>query len=160
MTKDDAKERLDFALNNPSHTWELECAVNSLAKLATSIASLSGFHDDEKDLQSLLSISNPQKGKYITHERRLELSKWLDSQLLQAEIARMGEELGEAIDNIRRGSPKDDKLSEYTGWHVELIDVIIRILDTLGKREAPVGEILLTKMLFNSTREYKHGKSC
>jgi hypothetical protein len=49
------------------------------------------------------------------------------------------------------------------GWAVELVDALIRILDTLhgGDLDHPVDidHILELKMKYNESRPYKHGKS-
>lgn len=45
------------------------------------------------------------------------------------------------------------------GWAVELIDCIIRILDTLHQAGIDIDKITQEKMKYNETRPYKHGKA-
>ena len=66
-------------------------------------------------------------------------------------------EAGEAMEFVRTGDGSDDKLPQYRGVDVELVDIIIRALDLLGKREAPVGEILVAKLRKNAERGHMHG---
>ena len=39
----------------------------------------------------------------------------------------------------------------------ELVDVMIRVFDVAGKHELPLGSMLIEKMLYNLTREHRHG---
>lgn len=73
------------------------------------------------------------------------------------QIALMHSELSEALEADRK-SLKDDKLPQYDGRDVELIDALYRILDNLASRGVNIGEIALAKHEFNSTRPFKHGK--
>ena len=134
----------DFLSSPDTQRW-VASALGYCARLSAAVAETHGFHEDERHV--LLDLDEDH-------------AAWLRSQLLQAEIARMGEELGEAIDNIRHDSPPDDKCPEFPGWHVELgADLIIRALDTLAKRGIQPGEIFVAKTLVNIQRSWKHGKT-
>ena len=144
---------VDEFVNSPEIQVQVVNVLDYCARLSAAVAETHGFHEDEEQLKRLV-LSSPlyQEAGYSF--------EWLSLQLLQAEIARMGEELGEAIDNIRHNSPPDDKCPQFPGWHVELgADVIIRIFDTLGKRGINPGEIFVAKTLMNNGRAYKHGKN-
>lgn len=54
------------------------------------------------------------------------------------------------------GAPKP------SGILVELIDLLIRLFDALYRmgRSADAAEIILDKLRYNATREYRHGKIC
>lgn len=45
------------------------------------------------------------------------------------------------------------------GSAVEMIDCIIRLLDTLYSMDVDIDKVVLKKMIFNDSREYKHGKA-
>lgn len=60
-------------------------------------------------------------------------------------------EVSEALEGLRKGIP-DDKLPEYPMEAVEGVDILIRLLDYMGAKGYPVGEILEKKMAFNAIR--------
>jgi hypothetical protein len=67
-------------------------------------------------------------------------------------------EAGEAIENIRKPGP-DSHCPQFPGWHVEAIDILVRVFDTLGKRGIAPGEVFVAKTLVNNARSHKHGKN-
>jgi NTP pyrophosphatase (non-canonical NTP hydrolase) len=73
-------------------------------------------------------------------------------------IALMHSELSEALEAIRQGHPRDDKLPQYLSIEVELADCIIRIMDMAAARGYNVGQAIIDKMAYNQNRPYKHGK--
>ena len=157
MTPTEAQTLIEeFMSDTEIQTIVIE-TLNYCSWLSAAVAETHGFHDDERAAIAQLDLSaNDTKSPFAGQDLR----PWLSTQLLQAEIARIGEELGEAIDNIRHGSPPDDKCPKFPGWHVELgADVLIRVFDTLGKRGINPGEIFVTKTLANNSRAYKHGKN-
>ena len=157
MTPTQAQTLIDEFLSNTEIQSMVVEALNYCAALSTAVAMTHGFHDDEHAAMVQLDLAaNNEESPFRDHDLR----PWLDVQLLQAEIARMGEELGEAVDNIRHGSPPDDKCPQFPGWHVELgADVLIRVFDTLGKRGVKPGKVFVAKTLVNNDRPYKHGKN-
>ena len=65
--------------------------------------------------------------------------------------------LSRAMEYYRKGNKADDKLTHRPGFRVELIDVIIRALDTLasdrrGQRDHPAGTLFMEKVEFNRIR--------
>jgi NTP pyrophosphatase (non-canonical NTP hydrolase) len=76
-----------------------------------------------------------------------------------AKIALIHSELSEALEADRKGVEADDKVPEFSGLEAELADTVIRILDLAGRHELRLGEAIVAKMMFNLTRERKHGKA-
>ena len=150
------QEIVDEFVNSPEIQAQVVNVFNYCARLSAAVAETHGFHKDEERLLAAIAAYELPNGR----EAVAAGIEWTELCILQAEIARMGEELGEAVDNIRHNSPPDDKCPQFPGWHVELgADVIIRIFDTLGKRGINPGEIFVAKTLMNNGRAYKHGKN-
>ena len=70
----------------------------------------------------------------------------------------MVSELSEAIEAARNDLP-DDKLPQFSGYDVELVDCFIRMFDDFGSRDVCIDEILEAKLAYNRNRPYKHGKT-
>ena len=73
-------------------------------------------------------------------------------------IALMHSELSEALEGLRHGNPKSDKIPEFSAIEEELADVIIRICDMAGGRKLRIEEAIIKKLEYNKTRKKKHGK--
>jgi len=74
-------------------------------------------------------------------------------------IALMHSELSEALEADRKGITADDKIPAYTGLEAELADVVIRIMDFAGHHQLRLGEAIIEKLAYNTTRPFKHGKA-
>lgn len=72
-------------------------------------------------------------------------------------IALMHSELSEALEGLRAGNSKSDKISQFLSVEEEFADVIIRIMDMAVARGYRIGDAIEHKLLYNEQRSFKHG---
>ena len=150
---------LELLKNSKEAQEQLADTINFFAALCYENAVEKGFKDDLHGVEEVILLgveSADESAKLLAANR---------DQWRQAEIARIGEELGEAISNIRHGSPLDDHEHGFKGpgWVVELADAMIRIGDTVGGQvrvgdRDGLGDAVVAKLLYNMGRPHKHGK--
>lgn len=110
--------------------------------------------------EDMLDLKNPgvEDLKQVIHQNAIEHGWWDEERTIPEIIALCHSELSEALEAYRNNEPliwiNDGKPD---GIAVEMCDCIIRILDWLGKENLPVGQIIVTKHMYNTTRPYKHG---
>ncbi len=122
---------------------ELANWFDVFAAICAASAGARGFHEDEERILNLLSPDD---------------RSWLESQLLQAEIGRIMSEGGEMVEGVRKPAP-DSHCPDFPNWIIEGADIAIRLGDTMGKRGVSLGKAVVAKLIFNTTRPYKHGKN-
>lgn len=84
-------------------------------------------------------------------------------------IALAHSELSEALEHLRSGNVAPDgtpvpltgywldKKGKPDSWAIEMVDVIIRLLDTLASQHVDVDAMMEVKMAYNEKRPYRHG---
>lgn len=148
----------DF-LTNEELQKQLIQYIDIFCELCAAGAAARGFHDDEWQARAFLTNG-------IMHYRDVageeaagkNLPAWLDVQLLQAEIGRIMSEAGEMIEAVRKPGP-DQHLPDYPAVDIEAADILIRLGDTMAKRDWSLGQAAVAKLIYNASREYKHGKN-
>jgi len=73
-------------------------------------------------------------------------------------IALIHSELGEGTEYTRKGNPPSEHIPTYSGLEEEFADVVIRIMDIAMWYGMDVEGAIASKVDFNRTRPYKHGK--
>jgi len=136
-------------LNSPSEQQELAEALTKFSRLCAAQAQRSGFTSEPNKIRAIL---------HADRDTNPELYEWFRDCEIQAELARIGSEVGEAVEAVRKPD-MDHHLPNYDNFVVELGDILIRIGDTAGRRKMTLGEATVAKMVFNSTRARKHGKT-
>jgi hypothetical protein len=121
--------------------------LNQLAKRISDMNRKKGFWDLYERLAGQ-ELANPSESIYGECMRHVEATK----------IALIHSELSEALEALRTDAA-DDKLPEYDGASVELVDTLIRILDYCGFFAIDVDEIVQKKLEYNQSRPAKHGKN-
>ena len=134
-------------------------AFNSLADLANANARAKGFYDCQDKIRASLPIFKPEQHTKAMREQLESNYDWLHSTAIQASIARMHSELSEALEAVRLGNHPDSHIPNFSGLEAELADVIIRILDISAEHKLDVAGAVVEKMMYNSSRPYKHGKN-
>ena len=166
MTAVEARTLIETFRDTPALQVSLSIAIDNLAKLCAAGALLKGFHDDEELLRTAAEYGLfEQAASFMDHgdTARPPVTsaghlEWLDNQILQAELARQASEIGEAVEAVRKPGP-DHHCPEFSNFLVEEADCVIRIGDTCGKRELPLGKAVVAKLLYNLERPRKHGKN-
>ena len=102
-----------------------------------------------KDLQQLVHAVNVRNGFWEESDQRNKAEC----------IALMHSELSEALEALRDGDPKSDKIEGYSQVEEELADAVIRILDFCGGFNLDLQGAIIAKLAYNENRPFKHNKA-
>lgn len=94
-----------------------------------------------------------------SHRISSEKGFWDGDQNKAEKIALIHSELSEALEGIREGTDRSDKIPEFTPAEEELADAIIRICDMAEGFNLDLARAIMAKMEYNETREHMHGKN-
>lgn len=162
MKKEDAQRLLNEFEGSEQLQRKVSGAIDYLAQLCVANALVRGFHDDEE--MARLCLEHGLFERFADYEkpmdpRQEEIEQWFEATVLQAELARQASEVvGEGVEAARKPGP-DHHCPEFSNFLIEEADGVIRIGDTCGKRNMPLGDAVVAKLLFNMSRPYKHGKN-
>lgn len=90
-------------------------------------------------------------------EHHNDLHKQARANVIISALGLICAEACEAMENVREDFKPDDKLPEYSGFAVELADIVIRTLDLAGRYGVPLEEIIEKKVAKNKQRGRMHG---
>lgn len=153
MNKEEATALLADFQSTPKRQEAMADWINYFGKLCAANALARGFHEDEQAIREVLN-----EAAVILANGSLDDAVWFDSAILQAELARQASEIGEAVEAVRKPGP-DHHCPDFSNFLIEEADVLIRVGDTCLKRELPLGEATVAKLLYNLSRPFKHGKN-
>jgi NTP pyrophosphatase (non-canonical NTP hydrolase) len=96
--------------------------------------------------------------KHRAHTSAKEKGFWDNPPEIGTSLMLIVSELGEALEAYRNGNPASEKIPEISHAEEELADVVIRIMDFVGRHNIRLSEAILRKMSYNKTRPHLHGK--
>lgn len=73
-------------------------------------------------------------------------------------ISLIHSELSEALEAMREGWQRSEKIPNFFAVEEELADVVIRIMDYAHHINLNIADAITEKVEYNKTRPYKHGK--
>ncbi len=105
-------------------------------------------------------ITEMKNIQHAVHQSAVAKGFWDTERNLGEMIALMHSELSEALEAIRyAGYNKRSKhIPEHSQVAEEMADVVIRVMDFCEGEDINLGSAIVSKMSFNATRPYKHGK--
>lgn len=99
--------------------------------------------------------------QHYVHEWAVENGFWdggVESRNLGEQIALMHSELSELLEANRRDKGADEHCPEFSNVEIEAADLILRLLDTATAYGWRIGDAIIAKHNYNTTRPRKNGK--
>ena len=99
----------------------------------------------------------------LCHNEAVALG-WYEPEFLKSDTETMmmvNTELCEVVEELRKPEPVAFGKSETgkpEGWHVEVADAVIRLLDFAAFHNIDLDSIMVSKLEYNRTRGIRHGK--
>jgi len=124
-----------------------------------------GFWENPRNLGEMLMLVTSELAEALEEDRDGRPHVWfahkpgcnLATDFIEGRVTK------EFLTDSRQGDNGCTCHPKPEGTLVEVIDAIIRLLDTgqdmAGRTKYTIGEVMTMKMLYNEQREHKHGKS-
>ena len=96
----------------------------------------------------------------ICHETAVEKGWHNPTKSFGEQLLLFHSEISEALEEFRSGHAPHtvyEKNGKPEGIPIEFADLSIRMMDTCGLYDINLLQFILTKMMYNLTREYRHG---
>lgn len=122
----------------------LNAGLNDLAESINKIARDHGFWEADRNFGEMIALMHSELSEALEAHREGQDEIWLRHTNGCAFAVKRGE---------CDCSPKPE------GPAVELVDCIIRCLDTLHSMDVDIDRAVQAKMAYNDSRPYKHGKA-
>lgn len=127
--------------------------LNGLALLVHTTATTHGFWEEDRNFGEMLALIHSEVSEALEEHRDGKPPVYTNGHRKVCP-ARPRKTL------FWTHSPGEcDGLCKPEGTAVELVDALIRILDTLWDLDVDIDEVVASKMLYNASRPFKHGKA-
>lgn len=74
-------------------------------------------------------------------------------------VALIHSEATELLEAFRDNNPPSKKIPGFSSAEEEMADILIRVFDMAGGLELDLASAVIAKLVYNSTREHKHGRA-
>lgn len=132
--------------------------LNVLRDLALSIAIDHGFTDASVAEDCALFHSEVSELLEDYRANHSPQDIWYESEIKETQLNSDGNEVKMIHTTIhKKFIDKYGRFNKPCGIRSEIADIIVRLLHFAGKHEIDVAEAIKEKMMYNSTRKFKHG---
>jgi hypothetical protein len=146
--------------------------VNALQDECGQTAREHGFTEDWYDADFLEQLAVKMQGYQVweitgdidnkdtglVEDKLIHIAAAMRNNILAAKLALIHSEISEALESLRHNGGADGAIDGQGNFGEELVDAIIRILDTGTFTKDALGDKLVHKMAINQERAHMHGK--